>query len=151
MSDSTSLPIADVQKRISAFVIDDIVISLFFLIILNDKITLLMSSIQTVDQSAVDAINLFISENILVVFAIRVLYHTVLVWQNGMTFGKYVTKIRVIDLQTGSTPTFTKAFFRASIRLVSEALLYLGFFIAFFVPRTQTLHDKFSHCVVVDA
>lgn len=96
------------------------------------------------------SINAFISQNILVIFAIKILYHAVLVWQNGMTVGKYIMKIKVIDLQTGQTPNFSKALLRASIRIPSEALFYLGFVLAFFLPLKQTLHDKLSNCVVVD-
>jgi len=37
MSDSLSLPIASIQKRITSFVIDDIVITLFFIFIFYDQ------------------------------------------------------------------------------------------------------------------
>ena len=151
MSESVSLPIASNQKRITAFVIDDIVISVFFIIIFYDQFAGVFSNITVVDEAALETINLFIAENILVVFAIKLLYHTVLVWQSGMTLGKYLMKIKVIDLETGTIPNFQKAFLRASIRIPSEVLFYLGFLMAFFNPLKQTLHDKLSNCVVVDA
>ncbi|RRS31107.1 MAG: hypothetical protein P794_04675 [Epsilonproteobacteria bacterium (ex Lamellibrachia satsuma)] len=44
MAESISLPIADIQKRIMSFVIDDIVISVFFIIIFYDQISLLFSN-----------------------------------------------------------------------------------------------------------
>jgi len=151
MAESTSLPIADVQKRVTAFVIDDIVVSLFFVIIFYEQVSTLFSGITMVDQAALETINTFISQNMLVVLSIKVLYHTVLVWQNGMTLGKYVTKIKVIDLETEYTPAFFKAFLRAVMRVPSEIFFYTGFLMAFFVPQTQTLHDKLSNCVVIDA
>jgi uncharacterized RDD family membrane protein YckC len=95
--------------------------------------------------------NLFISENILIVFAVKVIYHTVLVWQNGMTIGKYMVKIQVVSLNSGYGPSFQQAFLRASIRLLSESIFYIGFIVAFFLPMRQTLHDKLSNCVVIDA
>ena len=151
MSESVSLSIASNQKRITAFVIDDIMISVFFIIIFYDQFAGVFSNITVVDEAALESINLFIAENILVVFSIKLLYHTVLVWQNGMTLGKYLMKIKVIDLETGETPNFQKSFLRASVRIPSELLFYLGFLMAFFNPLKQTLHDKLSNCVVVDA
>ena len=150
MSDSLSLPIASIQKRITSFVIDDIVISIFFIVIFYDQFSAVFSNITMVDEAALESINTFIAQNLLVVLSIKIIYHTVLVWQNGMTLGKYLMKIKVIDLETGSTPDFQKAFLRASVRIPSEVLFYLGFLMAFFVPLRQTLHDKLSNCVVVN-
>ena len=133
-----------------SFVIDDIVISIFFIFIFYNQLSEVFSNITVVDQAALNTINAFMTQNILVIFAIKVLYHTVLVWQNGMTLGKYVMKIKVLDPQTGDTPSLQKAFLRAIIRILSEALFYLGFVMAFFMPFKQTLHDKLSSCVVVD-
>ncbi len=150
MAESRSIPIASMQKRITAFVIDDLIISMFFMIIFYDQISNLFSNITEIDQATLEQMNMFIAENILIVFAIKVLYHTVLIWQNGMTIGKYVVKIKVIDLNSEQQPSFQQAFLRASVRLISEALLYVGFIMAFFTPLRQTLHDKFSNCVVID-
>lgn len=150
MHEPASLSIASTQKRIASFVIDDIVISVFIFIIFYDQFSEVFSNIMVVDQAAIEGINAFISQNIMVIFAVKIIYHTVLVWQNGMTLGKYLMKIRVIDLETGRVPNLPKAFLRASIRIPSEVLFYLGFLMAFFVPLKQTLHDKLSHCVVVD-
>lgn len=150
MSEPLSLSVASSQKRITSFVIDDIVISLFFIIIFYDQFAQVFSSITVVDEAALESINAFIAQNLLVVLSIKLLYHTVLVWQNGMTIGKYLMKIKVIDLETGETPSFQKAFLRASIRIPSEVLFYLGFLMAFFMPLRQTLHDKLSNSVVVN-
>ena len=150
MAESMSLPIASSQKRIAAFVIDDIIVSLFFIIIFYAQLTELFSNISVIDETALESINIFISQNILVVLSIKLIYHTVLVWQNGMTLGKYLMKIKVIELETGHIPNFQRSFLRASIRIPSELLFYLGFLMAFFVPLKQTLHDKLSNCVVID-
>jgi len=150
MSESLSLSIASSQKRITSFVIDDIVITLFFIIIFYDQFSALFSNITVVDEAALQSVNAFIAENLLVVLSIKLIYHTVFVWQNGMTLGKYLMKIKVIDLETGNIPGFQKAFLRASVRIPSEVLFYVGFLMAFFVPLKQTLHDKVSNCVVVN-
>ena len=154
MNESYDLPIASMQKRITSFVIDDIVISLFFMIIFYDQIMgLLSGTAETgeVPQVSMEMMNGFIAENIVIVLAIKVIYHTVLIWQNGMTIGKYVTKTKVISLNSGYRPSFQQAFLRASVRLLSESIFYIGFIMAFFLPMRQTLHDKLSNCVVIDA
>ncbi len=150
MAESMSLPIASSRKRITAFVIDDLIVTLFFIIIFYTQLTELFSNISVIDETALESINSFISQNILVVLSIKLIYHTVLVWQNGMTLGKYLMKIRVIELETGRIPNFQRSFLRASVRIPSELLFYLGFLMAFFVPLKQTLHDKLSNCVVID-
>ena len=150
MSEPLSSSIASNQKRVAAFVIDDLVISMFFFIIFYEQFSAVLSNITVVDEAALASINTFLAQNLLVVLAIKLIYHTVFVWQNGMTLGKYFMKIRVIDVETGSTPDFSKAFLRASVRIPSEVLFYLGFLMAFFMPLKQTLHDKLSNCVVVN-
>lgn len=150
MSEPLSLPLASMQKRITSFVIDDMVITLFFIIIFYDQFSAVFSNITVVDEATLESINAFIAQNLLVVLSIKLIYHTVLVWQNGMTLGKYLMKIKVVDLETGDTPSFQKAFLRAAVRIPSEVLFYLGFLMAFFVPLRQTLHDKLSNCVVVN-
>jgi len=150
MSEPLSLEVASNQRRITAFMIDDIVISIFFIIIFYDQFSSVFSNITVVDEAALQSINSFIAQNVLVVFLIKLIYHTFFVWQNGMTLGKYVMKIKVIDLQTGETPNFQKSFLRGSVRIASEVLFYIGFIMAFFMPMKQTLHDKLSDCVVVD-
>jgi len=154
MTQTSSFDLASMQKRMASFVIDDIIISLFFMIIFYDQITALISTADAggeVSTVTMEMMNTFLAENIVIVFAIKVIYHTVLIWQNGMTIGKYIVKIKVISLHTEQRPTFQQAFLRASVRLISDTFFYLGYIMAFFMPLKQTLHDKLSNCVVVYA
>jgi len=144
------LPIASNGKRIWSFMIDDMVVNLFLIIIFYTQISELMVGITEVNEASIMLVNQFIVDNMMVVFAIKVLYHTILIWQSGMTFGKYVMKIKTVDMVTGHTPKFSQAFWRASVRLISEMFFYIGFLFAFFSPLHQTLHDKLSNCVVID-
>jgi len=143
-----SLSIAPNSRRIWSFVIDDLVVNLFLTIIFSSRISEMMSGITEINEETIMMLNQFIVDNIAVVFAVKVLYHGVLVWQTGMTLGKYMMKIRTVDYATGMTPGLVQAFWRASVRLVSEMFFYLGFLFAFFSPLHQTLHDKLSNCVV---
>jgi len=148
---SNSLPIASLKKRVGAFVIDDIVVSLFLMIIFYDQITASFANITVLDQESVQAMNTFIAENILIVFSVKILYHAILIWQSGMTFGKYIMKIKAVDYETGNRLSFFKAFLRAVLRIGSEVFFYTGFAMAWIMPLRQTFHDKLSNCVVIDA
>ena len=134
--------LAPAKKRIWSFVIDDLVVSFLFIIIFWSK----LSSFNTGEELIE-----FINSNFLVFILIKITYQTLFVWQNGMTLGKYILKMKVVSLDYGEIPSFNSSLIRASIRVVSETLFYIGFFMAFFNPLVQTLHDKVSKCVVVDA
>lgn len=156
MSESTVLPIASIQKRITAFVIDDMIVAVLILIIFYEQLVQIASQLPTLlTPEAVEVfknqIDQFSVDNLLLIVALKVIYHTLFVWQNGMTLGKYFVKIKVIQLDTNQTPTVTIALLRGLLRIVSESVLYLGFVFAFFLPFKQTFHDKLSGCVVVDA
>jgi len=139
---TTQGQIVPAKRRIAAFVIDDLVISFLFMAIFWSQLSQL---------SDMKEINTFLTDNFFILIAIRLLYHTLFVWQNGMTLGKYMMKMRVVFLQSGETPPLSTAFMRAMIRIISETFFYLGFLLAFFNPMAQTLHDKLSGCVVIDA
>jgi len=152
---SDSLPISSTKKRAFAFVIDDIVIALLLFIIFYEQLMTITSHLPNVITA--EAIEIFKQEmnqfsvnNLLLIIVLKVLYHTVFIWQNGMTLGKYLMKIKAISLDNGENLTLSKAFLRALFRITSEVLFYLGFLLAFFLPLKQTLHDKLTHCVVID-
>ncbi|CAA6820534.1 MAG: RDD family protein [uncultured Sulfurovum sp.] len=155
MIDTSELPIASPQKRLLSFVIDDLVIVFFILAIFYTQLMEIASHLP--DNLTSEAItnfqlelNQFSADNLFIFITIKILYHTVTIWHNGMTIGKYVVKLQVVDLGTVQHPTFLKALGRAALRIVSEIVFYLGFLLAFFTPQKQTLHDKLSNCVVVD-
>ncbi len=155
MTEESTLPIASIAKRTMSFVIDDLVIIILLLAIFYDQLMMIASQVPTVMTPDAlgtfqEEINHFLADNLLMVLSLKVLYHAVLVWQNGMTLGKYVMKIKVVD-ESGRKVTFLMALLRSMLRITSEVLFYLGFLLAFFLPLKQTLHDKLSKCVVVDA
>ncbi len=126
----------------AAFVIDDIVVSIFLLIIFYDQLMGLKDPI---------ALSLFLQNNLIVFMLLKVLYQTFFVWYNGMTPGKMLVKIRVVEMDGGYIPSFGTALLRALVRVVSESFFYLGYLLAYFNPLMQTLHDKLAKTVVVNA
>jgi len=133
--------IATKGKRLSAFFIDDIVISLFLIVIFFDQLTNIKEPIE---------LSIFLQKNFFSFVLLRVLYHTFFIWQNGMTLGKMFLKIRVVEIETANTPSFSIAFIRAMLRVVSETIFYIGYLMAYFNPLAQTLNDKIAKTVVVD-
>ncbi len=134
--------IVTARRRVGAFIIDDLVVSFLVISIFWSQLSSL---------SDIEEINQFLTENFFIIISIRIFYHTLFVWQNGMTLGKYLLKMRVVLLSSGETPPLSSALMRAMLRVVSETFFYLGFLMAFFNPLAQTLHDKLSGCVVIDA
>jgi len=156
IQENKEFAIASTRKRFLAFVIDDMVMIFLLLVIFYDQLALIVSRLpEVLTPEALDAfqqeLNTFSADNLLMVLSLKVLYHSILVWQNGMTLGKYVMKIKVVDLHSGQYPRFSQALFRAILRIGSEVVFYLGFLLAYFTPLKQTAHDKLSSCVVVDA
>ena len=140
--------ISSIKKRTMAYFIDDIVVSLLLFIIFYDQLLSIYSQL----QGSMDFMPMvhFLEQNTIVFILLRIIYQTFFVWQNGMTVGKMAVKIKVIEMNTGETPSFQIAFLRASLRIVSDSIFYLGYIFAYFNPLVQTLHDKLAKTIVVD-
>jgi uncharacterized RDD family membrane protein YckC len=134
--------IASAQKRTGAFVIDDIVISFLIFAIFYEQIMTLTTP---------EAIMLFMEQVFIPITLLKIAYHTFLVWNNGMTVGKYIMKIRVVSEENGANLNFVRSLLRAVVRIFSEVIFYIGFILAFFSPKVQTLHDKIAGAIVIDA
>jgi uncharacterized RDD family membrane protein YckC len=129
-------------RRIVAFVIDNFVMTVFLLIIFSKQWEVAVESKNFV---------LFFADKFLPLTLLTLIYHTLFTWQYGMTFGKMVTKIRVIEIETGYTPSLNTALIRSGVRVISDNSLLLGYIVAFFSPLLQTFHDKLAKTVVVNA
>jgi len=133
--------LADNSKRIWSFAIDDLVISMLFIFIYFEQ----LEAIRTVEEAS-----LFIRSNYWELVLLKVLYHTFFTWQNGMTLGKHIMKIRVVSLDSTGTLSLPMAFLRSAVRILDEAFFYIGFLPAFFSTSRQTLHDRVSRSIVVN-
>lgn len=140
--DREHLQIASLKARSAAFAIDEILISILLFIVLWDNI----SQAKTV-ESIIELTNHFLLE----FMAIKIIYQTFFTMQYGGTLGKIAMKIRVIEVKTLSNPGFFSAFNRAVFRIVSEAVMYLGFVWAFLDPYRRSWHDFTGKTLVVNA
>ena len=141
--------ISSIGRRATAYFIDDIIVSLFLFIIFYDQLLNIYLSLQ---QNSIDLTPMatFLEKNTIVFLLLRVIYQTFFIWQSGMTPGKRLMKIKVIELETTNIPSFQVAFLRATLRIISDSIFYLGYIFAYFNPLVQTLHDKLAKTIVVD-
>ncbi|MDQ1299174.1 MAG: hypothetical protein QG558_1713 [Campylobacterota bacterium] len=140
--DRENLKIASLKARLVAFGIDEILISLLLFIVLWDSISAAKTA-----EAIIELTNHFLLE----FMAIKIVYQTFFTMQYGATLGKIAMKIRVIEVKTLANPSFLSAFNRAVFRVVSEALLYLGFVWAFLDPYRRSWHDLTAKTAVVNA
>ncbi|MGW8169072.1 MAG: RDD family protein [Sulfurovaceae bacterium] len=134
--------IAPTKKRIASFIIDDLVLSMLIFVIFYNQLSAITD---------IETLSVFMNDNFYIIASVKLLYHWVLIWQNGMTVGNFALKIRVVDEDSSTLLSWHKALLRSLLRLFSEAAFYIGFLVAFVSPKVQTMHDKFSNAVVVDA
>lgn len=134
--------LASNQKRIGSFVIDDLVVSILFVAIFFDQLGALNSS-----QDAMS----FVNSNFWVLILLKVSYHTFFTWQNGKTLGKYIMKIQTVSIEGQYLLSLPMAFLRSVVRILDETFFYVGFLPAFFSPTRQTLHDRISRSIVINA
>ncbi len=135
------IELADIKKRSIAFVIDEMLLSFILLIVLWDA----FAQTTTMEQ-IINVTNAFVLEYM----AMKIIYQTLFVMQYGATLGKIVMKIQVIEIRTLSYPTFATAFNRATFRIISEMVFYLGFLWGTFDPLRRTWHDKTARTLVVN-
>ncbi len=136
-----NIELADIKKRSIAFFVDEMLLSFILLIVLWDAF-----SQATTMEEIIAVTNNFVLEYM----AMKIIYQTFFVMQYGATLGKILMKIQVIDLRTLSYPTFATAFNRATFRIISEMVFYLGFLWGSFDPLRRTWHDRTARTLVVN-
>jgi len=142
MINREELKLATTRSRALSYVIDDLIISLFVIVIFYDTLSNVSDPAEAME---------IINSAFLPILAIKVIYHTFFIWKYGQSIGKIATKIRVVQIDTLDNPDILFSFNRAIFRVISEVIFYLGFILAFFDKNRQSLHDKTSRTLVIDA
>ena len=137
-----NITLAPLKKRALAYLIDEILVSLLFIFIYIDQIPENATTEETIT---------IINSLVFYVMVLKVVYQTFFVWMYGATLGRIAMKIRVISLGDLENPSLLFALSRASFRIISESLFYLGFLWAVLNPKRETWHDKVSNTLVVNA
>jgi len=135
------LSLTSKQRRISAYLIDELILSVIWISIIWDAF---------VGLDSIEEKILLINSYVLEFMLLKVIYHTFFVMQYAASPGKILMKIQVLELSTLSTPSLFCALNRASFRILSEAMFYMGFIWGLLDPSRQTWHDKTAKTVVVD-
>lgn len=136
--------LATMQKRGLAFFIDEIIVSFLVILIYFDY----FSGMQTLDTNPEDIANIVAAITTPYVI-LKVLYHFFFIYCYSATLGKMAMKIKVVSSEN-LKPNFGSSALRASMRIISESVFYIGFIWAFFDPIRQSWHDKVAKTVVVD-
>lgn len=137
-----NITLAPLKKRALAYLIDEILVSLLFIFIYIDQIPENATTEETIT---------IINSLVFYVMLLKVVYQTFFVWMYGATLGRIAMKIKVISLGDLENPSLFFALSRASFRIISESLFYLGFLWAVLNPKRETWHDKVSNTLVVNA
>ena len=137
-----NISLASIKKRAFAYTIDEILISVLFMIIYFGQIPK--------DASYTETINL-LNGLFSYIILLKIIYQAFFVWAYGATPGKMLMKIRVISTIDLDNPNILYSLNRALIRIVSESLFYIGFLWALTNPKRETWHDKAGQTLVVNA
>jgi uncharacterized RDD family membrane protein YckC len=139
--DREELFLASKQKRMAAYLLDELILSVIWLSVIWDS----FSGLDSIEDKV-----LLINSYILEFMALKIIYHTFFVMQYAASPGKIIMKIRILELSTASSPSFLTSLNRASVRVISELFFYAGFVWGLLDPAHQTWHDKTAKTVVVD-
>jgi len=137
-----NLTLASISKRTTAFVIDELLLSLLVIIALWDKF-----------ENATDMQELIYVTNsfVLQYMFLKIVYQAFFTMQYGASIGKLMMKIKVIEIRTLSNPNVLSSLNRAIFRVVSEMFFYLGFLWGMMQASRQTWHDKTAKTLVINA
>ena len=135
------LKIASITKRAIAMTIDDFLISFIVIIAFYNS----FANAKTFQEILILTDKLF-----LYIFIAYTLYHWIFVAIYGKTIGKFITKIKVIDIKTFDKPNLLFSFIRSLTRNFDEMFFYMGMAVALFDSYNRALHDILGRCIVVE-
>ncbi|MFF5364333.1 RDD family protein [Streptomyces scabiei] len=143
-------PLADSGKRVLARIIDMILVGL---------VVWLLAWAFRISQYTVDSDDFEFGKSLAqetLAAVLYIAYDTVLTVRKGQTLGKKLLKLRVADLNDGSTPSTQTALIRAAVLWIPFAFCCACIWTAiaggwsfFDKPYKQGLHDKAAKTVVV--
>lgn len=140
--DREGLRIATDERRILAFVVDEIIISLIIFVGFYEQIATLngdMTKIQGLLTSA-----------FFYIIILKIAYHSTFTAIYGASVGKILCKIKIIKIDTIDKPSVIEAISRSALRILAEMLLYIPLLIAFADPFRRAMHDLLVKTIVID-
>lgn len=136
-----NITLASVPSRAIAYLIDEVLISVLFMVIYWEQFESSASLEQTI---------ILMNTMFFYIMTLKVLYQAFFVWFYGATPGKMAMKIRVMYVYDMDNPSLAYAAIRSLIRVFSESIFYLGFVWALMNPKRESWHDKAARTLVVN-
>jgi len=144
-------------KRLLAFIIDLILISIVQWVILTPILAAIgigaannMETMSDDPGAMLGAIGAAFGVIQVVTTVVWVLYYTLMESSKSQaTVGKMALSIKVTDVN-GAKLDFVKALIRNVSKIVSSAILFIGYIMAAFTEKKQGLHDIIAGTIVVN-
>ena len=126
--------------RFISFLIDEFLITILFWIIFYDDL-------REISQNSA-LISDFVKDKIYYYYALMTMYQIFFIHKYSTTPGKMALKLEIIA-ENGEKISASQIWLRSFVRLISGNFLYLGFVLALFTQKRQTLHDYFAKTIII--
>lgn len=126
--------------RFISFLIDEFLITILFWIIFYDDL-------REISQNSA-LISDFVKDKIYYYYALMTMYQIFFIHKYSTTLGKMALKLEIIA-ENGEKISALQIWLRSFVRLISGNFLYLGFVLALFTQKRQTLHDYFAKTIII--
>ena len=126
--------------RFISFLIDEFLITILFWIIFYDDL-------REISQNSA-LISDFVKDKIYYYYALVTVYQIFFIHKYSTTLGKMALKLEIIA-ENGEKISASQIWLRSFVRLISGNFLYLGFVLALFTQKRQTLHDYFAKTIII--
>ncbi|MDR0407478.1 MAG: RDD family protein [Campylobacteraceae bacterium] len=140
---SENITLAPLGKRFIAYAIDDFIVAVLMCVAFSSAISAASSS-----EESLQMLFEYLTPHFI---AVKIVYQTFFVYLYGATIGKMAVKIRVIYIHNIEKPGFYLSVIRSITRVISEAVLFIGFLWAFKNSKRQTWQDITAQTLVVNA
>ena len=126
--------------RFISFLIDEFLIIILFWIIFYDDL-------REISQNSA-LISDFVKDKIYYYYALMTMYQIFFIHKYSTTLVKMALKLEIIA-ENGEKISASQIWLRSFVRLISGNFLYLGFVLALFTQKRQTLHDYFAKTIII--
>lgn len=135
-----NLKIAPFFKRVIAYLIDDFLIALIFMIMFYSQFSHTKDNVTLMQE--------FTNLSFYVVI-LRFFYQAIFTYLYGASIGKMIMHIEILQLDSLDTPDVLNSIVRSFFKELGQALLYITYFFAINDTFVRTLHDRIVKSVVV--
>ncbi|MDR2080963.1 MAG: RDD family protein [Campylobacteraceae bacterium] len=140
---SENITLSPLYKRVIAHMIDEFIVACFVFFAFYD--------ILGANAQNSEALSVIIEYLAPYIVLMKIIYQTFFVRFYGATVGKIAVKIRVISTIDGQNPNVFLSLVRANMRILSEAVFFIGFLWALKNFKKQTWEDIGAKTLVVNA